>query len=333
MSSTLKILIAESRDFSAEALALLSNIGEVRLEDLDRSELSKLAADCDLLWVRLRNRIDRDLLQRARRLQAIATPTTGLNHIDLDEAARRGIRVFSLRGETDFLKDIRATAEHTIGLTLALLRHIPGAVQNAHFGTWNRDAFRGSELCGKTVGVVGYGRLGRLVAGYFRAFGAHIIAADPHVTSSEAENFVEMAPLEALLMRSDVVTLHVSLSADTEKFFGLEQFQRMKRGSWFVNTARGELIDEAALLKALDSGHISGAALDVLCGETLPEFYANPLLRYAQTRGNLLITPHIGGCTSESMAKTEIFLARKIAAAYKSQGTLRQALKLVAVTV
>jgi D-3-phosphoglycerate dehydrogenase len=333
LSSKLKILIAESREFSPEACGVLSSAGDVTLADLDHAALCEAVADVDLLWVRLRNRVDRAVLQNAVRLQAIATPTTGLNHIHTEEANRRGVQVFSLRGETEFLKNVRATAEHTIALTFALLRHIPQAVKDTDSGRWNRDLFRGSELYGKTVGVVGYGRLGRLVGRYFHVFGANVIASDPNVPPSEVEDFVELAPLESLLSRSDIVTVHVNLNEHTERMFGHRQFQCMKPGAWFVNTARGELVDEIALLEALQSGHLSGAGLDVLRDETSGHLASNPLLRYATQQNNLLITPHIGGCTVESMAKTEIFLAEKIVTAFSTHGTLRELHSMTALAV
>lgn len=330
MPRRLKILIAESREFCGEARAILSRIGDVELADLNRVELCRVVHDFDLIWVRLRNYIDAEVLDHAPGVQALATPTTGLNHIDLRAAGSRGVQVFSLKGEVEFLKDVRATAEHTIALSLALLRRIPQAARDTELGGWNRDAFRGSELHQKTVGVVGYGRLGRLVARYFHAFGANVVAADPYVSATEAEDFVKMMDLESLLPRADLVTLHVNFSEANTRFFGLAQFQAMKPGAWFINTARGELVDELALIKALQTGHLAGAAVDVLSGEGSGGVLSNPLLKYASGRSNVLVTPHIGGCTAESMAKTEIFLAEKICSAYFKNGTLREMVSFAA---
>lgn len=315
MPCKLDILVAESRDFPAEALALLNEIGNVQLADLDQSALADTVTDFDVIWVRLRNRVNREILEKGIRLRVIATPTTGLNHIDLEEAQRRGIEVLSLRGETDFLKNVRATAELTLGLMLGLLRHIPAAVCDTRTGRWERDRFRGSELFAKTVGVVGYGRLGRLVAGYLRAFGANVLASDPNVDAAEIEPFIELVSLQELLIRADIVTIHVNLDHETVGFFGRSEFESMKRGALLVNTARGELLDETALLSALQSGNVAAAALDVLSHEQNEHFTANPLIEYSRKHHNLLITPHIGGCTAESMAKTEIFLAQKVVGA------------------
>src|SRR5262245_1693674 len=182
----------------------------------------------------------------APRLKTIVTPTTGLNHIDINEAHRRGITVLSLQGETEFLNNIRATAEHTVGLMLALLRRIPSAVDDVKKGSWDRDRFKGRELFGKTIGIVGYGRLGRIVEKYLRAFDARILVNDAHIDRETLDTGISEARLDGLLEQSDIVTLHVNLSDETCNFFGQEQFSMMKPGSWFVNTARGELIDEAA---------------------------------------------------------------------------------------
>lgn len=308
-----RIVVAESLGFSPAAAEALRALGSVTFADADRAELLRLAAGADLLWVRLRHRVDAELLAAAPRLRAVVSPTTGLNHIDLEEAARRGVAVLSLRGEVEFLRTVRATAEHTVGLLLALLRRIPRAAAHVEQGGWDRDPFRGGELYGKVAGVVGYGRLGRIVAGYLGAFGMRVLAADPCVEPEALEPGVALVPLEGLLAEADVVTLHVSLSAATEGLFGAAQLAAMKPGALFVNTARGELVDEAALLAALEGGRLGGAALDVLAHERSGGMGHSPLVRYAATHDNLVITPHIGGATRESMEKTEAFMAGRLA--------------------
>jgi D-3-phosphoglycerate dehydrogenase / 2-oxoglutarate reductase len=306
--------MAESNGFSAAALQSLRNVAEVVEADLDREGLLAAVVDTDVLWVRLRNRIDAQVFDAGPRLRYVVTPTTGLNHIDLKEAVRRGIQVISLKGETAFLKDVRATAELTIALLLALLRQLPGAVADTQAGNWNRDAFQGRELYGQTAGVVGYGRLGQIVARYLQAFDMRVLVNDPDIDPEELASGLTKVSLEKLLAQSDIVTLHVNLCDDTYGFFGREQFQAMQPGSWFINTSRGELIDEAALLDALQSGHLAGAALDVLCQEDATGMTDNPLVKFAKDDPRLIITPHIGGCTRESMEKTERFLAGRLTA-------------------
>lgn len=310
-----RILITESHDFPDLAIDLLREVAELICRDFkDRGELLAEINDIDVLWVRLRHSIDRELIIHAPQLSVIATPTTGLNHIDLDEAEKRGITVLSLRGETDFLKTIRATAEHTLGLTLALLRKIPHASAHVHTGTgiWNRDLFKGTEIYEKTVGIVGYGRLGRIVAEYFLAMGAKVLTSDPNIAPEDVDEGIQLVPLTSLLPQSDIVSIHVNFNDSTRGFFTDSCFDRMKPGSFLINTSRGELIDEGSLLRSLQSGRIAGAALDVLCGELNETFKFHPLLSYAIQNANLIITPHIGGYTCESTIKTELFMAEKL---------------------
>ena len=173
------MLIAEPLDFCPEALARLRSAADVTLRSTDRAGLAEALGEFDVVWFRLAHRIDRDLLSRPLRCRILATPVTGLDHIDLAACAEHGIRVVSLRGETEFLQQVRATAELTLGLTLALLRRIPAAAAHVREGGWNRDLFRGRELFGHTAGIVGVGRLGRIVASYFRALGMDVIGYDP----------------------------------------------------------------------------------------------------------------------------------------------------------
>jgi D-3-phosphoglycerate dehydrogenase / 2-oxoglutarate reductase len=307
-----RILVAESGGFSERAVALLRGLGDVVLADLDRGELVGAVGEAEVLWVRLRSRIDAEVMTAAKRLKVIVSPTTGLNHIDLEEAGRRGIRILSLRGETEFLRDVRATAEHTIAVMLALLRRMPAATTHVRDGGWDRDRFRGRELYGTTIGIVGYGRLGRIVARYLRAFDTRVLTADPHLDEGTVEAGVTIVSLSRLLHEADLVTLHVNMCDETRGFFGREQFAVMKPGAWFINTSRGELVDETALLEALESGRLGGAAVDVLGDEDPAGMLAHPLVGYARAHDNLLSTPHIGGCTVESTEKTELFLARKL---------------------
>jgi D-3-phosphoglycerate dehydrogenase len=317
--STPAIFVSESSRFSADALRQLRSIGRVELADVqDRRELLAKVRGADVLWVRLRHRIDCEVMAAAPGLRAIATATTGLNHIDLEEAERRNIRILSLRGQTDFLRNIHATAEHTMALIFALIRRVPAASQHVAEGGWNRDLLIGRELHGKAAGIVGYGRVGRMVARQVLAFGMRLGVTDPLIGQETVEDGVESMSLDDLLATSDLITLHVDFSEQTRGFFGRRQFAQMKPNSWFVNTSRGELVDEVALLDALRRGQIAGAALDVLSQEDSSGMAGHPLVQYARDHDNLLITPHIGGCTIESIEKTENFIAKQIAAFLQS---------------
>jgi D-3-phosphoglycerate dehydrogenase / 2-oxoglutarate reductase len=308
----LKLLIAESTGFSPVALARLREVAQVAERDLSRQQLLAALPDVDILWVRLRNRIDEEMLSAAPRLKWLVTNTTGVAHIDLEAAARRNVRVLTLRDESTFLSTIRATAELTIGLLLSLTRCLPAAMHHTKDGGWDRYPFKGQDLYGRTAGIVGYGRLGRIVGGYLAALGMRVTAATKQ-RDVIPEPGVTLLDLDELLPEADVVSLHVNLDATTRGMFGDAQFQQMKRGAWLVNTARGELLDESALIRALDERRIAGAALDVVAHPYDGPRPASALLEYASQHDNLLLTPHIGGYTHESLARTEDFLAEKLA--------------------
>ena len=304
-----RILIAEPDAFSPEAVALLRGVAEVEQRSIATSDLGDAFDHYDVVWIRLGHRIDASLLSRSSRCRIIATAVTGLDHIDLDACAEQGVDVLSLRGETEFLREGRATAELTVALVLALIRRLPAAIASVERGRWERDHFRGNEVYRKTAGIVGVGRLGKIVGEYLNSLGMNVLGFDN--TPFEAPNITVVDSLAQLLERSDVVTLHVSLNASTEKLIGAPELALMRPGAVLVNTARGRVIDDEALLEALSQNAIAGAALDVLAGE--PNIEADhPLIRYAQQHDNLIITPHIGGNTYESFQKTEVFLAKKV---------------------
>lgn len=311
-----RILIAEPLDFSPAAVRALESVADVTLRATDRGELSGAMREFDIVWFRLAHRIDRALLEQATRCRILATPVTGLDHIDLDACRDLGIRVVSLRGEVEFLEQVRATAELTLALTLTLLRRIPAAVAHVQDGGWNRDLFRGHELFGKTAGIVGVGRLGRIVAAYFRALGMEVIGYDPRADfPHDVAHRVD--PLEQLFEKADVISLHVSYDASTRHLIDRAVLSKAKPGAVLINTSRGGIVDDEALLDALQSGKLAGAALDVLDGE--PNISADhPLVAYAREHDNLVIVPHIGGNTTESFEKTEMFLAGRVLEALKA---------------
>lgn len=304
-----RILIAEPDHFSEKAVRILRSVGEVVLEARSDERLVAAFQEFDVVWMRLAHRIDSATLGDRARCRVLAIPATGVDHVDLQACGERGIQVISLKGEVDFLKQVRATAELTIGLAIALMRRIPQAARSVQTGEWKRDLFEGTELYGKTAGIVGVGRLGEIVAGYFAAFGMKVAAYDPRPDFPGTVPRLES--LEELLMTSDVVSLHPVLDRSTRNLIGKRELELMKPTAFLINTSRGGVIDEAALLRALRSGAIAGAALDVLDSEPgVPE--NDPLIEHARSDQNLLIVPHIGGKTSESMEKTEIFIARKV---------------------
>lgn len=270
------------------------------------------------VFARLGLTLDAKVLGAAGRdLEYLVTPTTGLGHIDTADAGRRGIRVLSLKGETGFLRTITSTAELAFGMLLALVRRLPSAHADVLSLKWRREPFRGRELRGMTLGIVGLGRLGTMVAGYGRAFGMKVMACDTRseAFAEAANSHVERRDIETLLSESDVVSLHLPLEESTEGYLDSGRISRMKPGAWLINTARGEIADESALLAALESGRLAGCALDVLCGDSrwddgVPE--DNPLVAYARRRDNLILTPHIGGYSLDAITRTRSFMVDRL---------------------
>ena len=244
-------------------------------------------------------------------LKFIVSPTTGLNHIDLDQAERQGIKVISLKGETDFLQHITATAELCWGLVLSLLRRIPAAHTSVMNGQWDRDYFKSRELQGATLGVIGFGRLGKKIAHYGHAFQMRVLICDNKPLGAEGADFTSV-DMQTLLKESDIISLQVDSRPDNYHMIGKAEFQAMKQGALFVNTARGDLVDEPALLQSLRDRHLGGAALDVLEQEYDSDKSAESLMAWARDHENLIITPHIGGVTYESQYKTTHFVVDKL---------------------
>lgn len=258
-------------------------------------------------------RLDREMIERAARgrLRLVATPSTGLDHIDLPALEAASITLFSLRGEQALLDRVTSTAEQAWGLLLAAVRRIPAGHAAACAGEWARDRFRGTQLAERTLGVVGVGRLGSMVAQYGMAFRMRVLGCDLRDFNIPG---VERVDLDTLLREADVVSLHVHLTPETRGLIGPAQFARMKPGVVLINTSRGAIIDEAALLEALRSGRVAAAGLDVIDGEWRADLKNHPLIEYARTHDNLVISPHVGGVTVEAQTITHAFLAERVKA-------------------
>lgn len=307
MSGGEVVFNAEPLGYSPRARAEWERIGSYHAGALDDPSLGSVREEATVLIVRLARRIDATVLGTFPSLRHLVSATTGLDHIDLDELARRGIRLWCLRGETEFLGTIPSTAEHTMALMLALLRHVPAAVRSVACGEWQRDRFRGRQLKGRRLGLVGLGRTGRMVAGYGQAFGMDVAYFDPNVADPAWRRFDS---LDGLLANSEIVSLHVHLDETTRGMIGAGQFERMQTGAWLVNTSRGALVDEAALTASLRAGRLAGAAVDVIEGEL--GGIESSLLWQAVAEGlPVLITPHVGGATVDAMHQCEEFLAER----------------------
>ncbi len=303
----MRLHIAEVEDFSNKVYNHMDSIFELSSGPVDN--LKTLLESVDIFWFRLGYKIDSSVLTANTRCKILATPVTGIDHIDEKLCAQMGIKIICLRGETEFLREVRATAEHTLLLTMMLMRKASEAVVQTHRGQWQRDLYRGNEIYKKKIGVLGLGRLGSIVAAYFKSLGCKICFFDVKEVSHDAD-FERCDSAIEVVEKSDIISVHLPYNSETHHIYGASFFDAFDETKWLVNTARGAIIDETYLLEALQNKKIKGAALDVLEGE--PDTKNNPLVSYAKAHDNLIITPHIGGNTYESFEKTEEFIAGKI---------------------
>lgn len=266
-----------------------------------------------LSWV-LGLHINKKVINAGNKLKMIATATTGLDHIDTSFAERKGIQIISLKGEHEFLDAITGTAELALGLMVILSRHIYPAIEAVRKGAWKREDSRGHSLSERTLGIVGMGRLGKIMARYGHMLGMNVLFADPHVDKNAFPEYRKVS-FDALLQESDIVSIHTHLSKETIALFDKNAFEKMKPEAYLINTSRDKIVDERALIHALEAGNLAGYGTDVLSGEIdfggkIPD--AHPLWNYALTHPNVIIVPHIGGMTYESRVKTDIHIANKI---------------------
>jgi phosphoglycerate dehydrogenase-like enzyme len=249
-------------------------------------------------------------LRRATSLQLFITATTGVTHVDVRELEPRGIPVLTLKGQEHVTKNITAAAELSWLLLMSVARPLRAAVEETLAGQWDRNKFPGTMLIGRTLGVVGCGRIGTWMSRYATAFGMRVLGYDPF--KDDLEPTFTKADLNTLLAESDAVSLHVAYSEATRHLMSRERIFRMKKGALLINTSRGELIDESALLDALVTGHLAGAGLDVLQGE--PDVATHPLVQYARDHTNVVITPHIGGFSPDALRMVLEFSCGRIRA-------------------
>jgi D-3-phosphoglycerate dehydrogenase len=305
------ILTNEPDGFPVEALERLRVVAEVY-----RADEEYPAQRVTVAFVRLREKIGVEFHCRHPSLRWVVSPTTGVDHLDLDYLNKVGVQVISLRGRTEFLENIHATAEHTLALLLALIRRVPDAVRSVSDGHWNRYPFKGRELFGKTVLIIGYGRIGRQVHKLYAAFGCRVLAIDSIAERVPAALHCEMSDALAC---ADILSIHVNLDDSTWGLVDEVLLDQLKPGAWLVNTSRGEIVDQAAVLSRVADGRLSGAALDVLVGEP------DPLLNDAVHKAildcgpRLLLTPHIAGFTLESLGVVENYVTDLLLAALEME--------------
>jgi D-3-phosphoglycerate dehydrogenase / 2-oxoglutarate reductase len=303
-----RILVADG--LADEGLARLRGAAEVLVHaGVAEDALATALPDVDALIVRSRTQVSATALKEATRLRVIARAGVGVDNIDVDAATRQGILVLNAPESSTI-----AAAEHTIAMLLALARRIPQAHAALAAGRWTREQFVGTELSGKILGVVGLGKIGSEVTRRAVAFGMRVVAYDPYVTEERARRLgVELATWDEVLAQSDVLTLHAPLARETEALIGPHELAAMKPGTLLVNCARGGLVDEEALLAALQRGQIGGAALDVFAQEPPPVGY--PLLAHPR----VVATPHLGASTVEAQRSIAVDIADQVLAALRGE--------------
>jgi len=283
----------------------------IRLEQIEASAAImafRLQTAHALLDASMKVRITNEMIASAENLKIISCATTGSDHIETRELRQRGIALRTLREDSELLQSITPAAEMSWALLMACARRINAAIQHVRAGGWDREQFPGWMLNGRCLGVVGCGRIGSWMARYATAFGMDVVGYDPHITAFPQE--IRPVSLRELFECSDCISIHVHLTAETKGLISEELLNEAKPGVILVNTSRGAVIDEAALLDGLKSGQISAAGLDVLVGE--PDIQDHPLVQFARTHDNLLITPHCAGFSPDAVGVVCAHAAKKI---------------------
>ncbi len=256
-------------------------------------------------------------LDSAANLKLIVTATTGADHIDSATLKDRGIPLLTLKGQKHVLNELTPAAELSWMLLMACARHLRAANRHVEAGQWDRELFPGMLLKGRTLGLIGCGRIGQWMARYATAFGMRVIGHDPHLPVAEWPSTIEHSDLDTVLQNAHAVSIHVHLSDETRGLLRQREFSLMRPGTILINTSRGAICDEDALLQSLESGHLGGYGTDVLEGE--PAIRNSRVWSYAQTHDNCLITPHIGGFSPDAVDIVLKFSAERIRGHFDSQ--------------
>jgi D-3-phosphoglycerate dehydrogenase len=304
-----KVLVTEP--LSDPGLDLLRQDSDVDVRpDLASGDLIGEIRPYDALIIRSATKVTADVLEAGENLKVVGRAGIGLDNVDVDAATRRGVMVVNAPQS-----NILSAAEHTIALLLAQARNIPQANASVKAGRWERSRFEGVELYGKTLGVIGVGRVGAMVAARAVPFGLRVVGYDPYVSRERARALgVELMPnLEAVLVQADFITIHLPRTAETEGLIGERELALLKPGARIVNTARGGILDERALVRALRDGKLGGAALDVFDQEPVPP--GHPILVFDQ----VVVTPHLGASTREAQDKAGTAIAEMVSLALRGE--------------
>jgi D-3-phosphoglycerate dehydrogenase / 2-oxoglutarate reductase len=300
--SSKKIGILEPDYFSEKAIKMLQEIGIVEL--FDGKDIISFLQNKEIVFVGLKYYIDKSILDNAPLLEFICSPTTGLTHLDLTEIKKKGIKVISLKGESNFLYKVRATPEHLFGLTLALLRNYKKCILSDNKKSWDRYNYIGEELFENKIGIIGFGRVGKILAKYFKCFGADVFFYDKNPGIREKYYARRLNSIKELILSTNIVLLCASY--ENEQVFN-KYYIDMLDNKFFINGARGELIDEDYLIKKIEDNTLKGIALDVISDESKALNNLQRFIGLIEGR-NFILTPHIAGATFKSMEKTQEFI-------------------------
>jgi D-3-phosphoglycerate dehydrogenase / 2-oxoglutarate reductase len=322
IETLMRILVCDGLEKTGiDKLRSASGVTVDEQPSLNAEELARIIGGYEALIVRSKSRVTADLLDQAANLRVVGRAGTGVDNIDVGAATQRGIIVMNAAAGNTV-----TTAEHTMAMLLALARRIPQAVESTRAGRWEKTKFLGVELMGKTLGIIGLGRIGTAVAERARAFGMSVLAYDPYFTKEAAyELGIEMIALDELISRADFITLHTPLTDETRYLIDSAAIDRMKSGVRLINCARGGLIDEIALADGIRSGKVAGAALDVFEQEPTPA--DNSLLALEE----VITTPHLGASTAEAQLGVATMIAEQVLD-YLKHGTIRGAVNMPAVS-
>ena len=288
---------------------------------MPKEEIKQVIKDYNGLIVRSDTQVTPDLIDLMDNMEVIGRAGAGVDNINLESATRKGIIVMNTPGGNTV-----STAEHTMALMLSMCRNIAQANQSLRGGKWDRKKYKGTELHGKTLGIIGMGKIGREVATRSKAFGMSVIGYDPVLSEEVAAKLgINLVNLEEIFLKSDIITVHVPLNEETKSLISDETLEKCKNGVKIINCARGGIVDESALLKALDSGKVSGAAFDVYVSE--PPDFSGPFIQHPK----VVTTPHLGASTEEAQEKVAIQIAEQIADMFNQKG-IRGAVNASAVT-
>ena len=312
-----KVLSSIDLDCAPEAIIELEKVSELVLVEPRRDKVLQIISDFDAYFADASILIDKEFISKAKKLKVIGSPSTGTDHIDLDALSKAKIKLFDISKEYELINSFTATSELAFGLILSLIRQIIPSSIEANQGNWAREKFSGFQLSGKTLGILGLGRLGKISAKIGLGFGMKVIATD--IVDSFYTG-VKMVDFNYLMSNSDILTIHIHLNEKTRGIINKSAISLMQPNCIIVNTSRGAIISEKDLLNALTAGKIKGAALDIIDGEwlELEKLQKHPLIQYANKNQNLIITPHIGGSTQESIKDSRVFMSKKIAGFLKS---------------